>query len=77
MYIHGLWEAGNHRCGQELGRRHGEALQRRGGWGIGFNGETDAFVCTVQDAKLRLVAREEIPVERVLGRSGAGRSFPS
>lgn len=64
VYVHALWEAGNRRCGEEI------EPGRYGGWSIGFNGDTDAFVCTVRDAKLRVVAREEIPVEQVMGKSG-------
>jgi hypothetical protein len=68
MYVYALWEAGNYRCGEEM--------QRYGGWGIGFNGKTDAFVCTVRDAKLRVVAGKEIPVEKVMGASGGWPFFP-
>jgi hypothetical protein len=62
VYTKALWEAGNVRCGQEM--------ERYGGWGIGFNGETDAFVCLVTDAKVRVVARREVPVTEVLGKAG-------
>jgi hypothetical protein len=68
MYVHTLWEAGNNRCGELMGSY--------GGWQIGFNGRTDDFVCTVRDAKLRVVAQTEIPVENVMGRSGGWPFFP-
>jgi hypothetical protein len=64
IYVHALWEAGNRRCGDEV------QPGAYGGWGVGFNGETDAFVCTVRDAKLRVVAQKEIPLEEVMGTSG-------
>jgi hypothetical protein len=62
VYVHTLWEAGNARCGGEMAEY--------GGWGIGFNGETDAFVCSVHDAQVRVVAQKEVPIENVLGRLG-------
>jgi hypothetical protein len=68
LYIYALWKAGNYRCGKEM--------QRYGGWHIGFNGKTDTFVCTVNDAKLQVVAREEIPVDQVMGTSGGWPLFP-
>lgn len=68
MYIHVLWESGNHRCGREM--------EKYSGWGIEFNGRTDAFVCTVDDARGRVVARQEIPVEDLMGRSGSWPLFP-
>jgi len=68
MYVHVMWDNGNDRCGEKMGQY--------GGWAIGFNGETDAFVCTVDDAKGRVVAQEEIPVEEVMGRSGGWPLFP-
>jgi hypothetical protein len=68
LYIRTLWEAGNYRCGK--------VMEEYGGWHIGFNGETDAFVCTVHDAKLRVVAEREIPVENVMGKSGGWPLFP-
>jgi hypothetical protein len=61
IYAHGLWEAGFNRCAKEM--------ERYGGAGISFNGETDSFVCSVRDAKGRVVAEREVPVESVLGRS--------
>ena len=61
VYAHGLWEAGNNRCGREM--------EGYGGWRIGFNGDTDSFICSVHDAKGRVVARREVPVEEVIGRS--------
>jgi hypothetical protein len=69
MYAHTLWEAGNDRCGESMGRY--------GGWGIGFNGRTDAFVCTARDARGRVVARREVPVEHVMGNSGGWPLAPS
>jgi hypothetical protein len=71
MYDHALWEAGNRRCGEVL--RPGQS----GGWSIGFNGRTDAFVCTIHDAKVRVVARKEVPVEDVMGASGAVPYLPA
>jgi hypothetical protein len=68
MYVHTLWEAGNYRCAK--------VMESYSGWHIGFNGETDAFVCTVHDANLRVVAQQEIPVERVMGKSGRWPYFP-
>jgi len=68
LYVHALWEAGNRRCG--------EALAEYGGWSVGFDGRTDAFVCTVHDAELRVVARKDIPVEQVMGSSGGWPLFP-
>jgi hypothetical protein len=70
VYVHTIWEAGNHRCGTALGKAAGKKLDRHGGWHIGFNGQSDAFVCTVNDAKLRVVAQTEVPVQKVLGGSG-------
>jgi len=69
LYIRALWEAGDHRCGNEMAEY--------GGWGIGFNGESDAFVCTVHDADLRVVAQREVPVEEVMGRSGSWPFAPA
>jgi hypothetical protein len=68
MYLHALWETGNHRCGEQM--------MGYSGWHIGFNGETDAFVCTVRDGNLRAVAQKEIPVENVMGTSGRLPLFP-
>lgn len=67
-YVHTLWESGNFRCGKTM---------RSDGWGIGFNGKTDAFVCTVNDAQGRVVAQREIPVEEVMGKSGGWPYFPA
>lgn len=69
MYVHVLWEEGAQRCGQEMAGYSG--------WSVGFNGRTDAFVCTVNDAKLRVLARKEVPVEKVMGTSGAWPFFPA
>jgi hypothetical protein len=67
VYVKALWEAGDERCGKELAHY--------GGWEIGFSGDTDAFVCTVRDARLRIVAEKEIPVGKLIGRSGAWPYF--
>jgi hypothetical protein len=69
VYVKTLWEAGNVRCGKEMGQY--------GGWGIGFNGDTDSFVCTVRDARLQIVAEKEIRVEKLMGRSGSLPFFPA
>ncbi len=69
LYIRALWEAGDRRCGNEMAEY--------GGWHIGFNGESDAFVCTVRDADLRVVAQKEVPVEDVMGRSGSWPLAPA
>jgi hypothetical protein len=68
MYVHALWEAGNRRCGDEV------QPGAYGGWGVGFNGETDAFVCTVRDAKLRSSRRRRSRSRRSWGRPATGRS---
>jgi hypothetical protein len=55
-------EFGLYRCGEELaGYRDGIALAQYGGWHLGLNGETDAFVCTVRDAQVRVVAQRRCP----------------
>ena len=68
MYVHALWEAGFHRCGKEM--------ERYGGYHMGFNGETDAFVCTYRNSNARVVVRKEIPVGNVMGDSGGWPLFP-
>jgi hypothetical protein len=68
MYLHALWETGANRCS--------ERMQRYGGSAFGFHGDTDTYVCTVHDAKLRVVAQEEIPVGDLMGRSGSWPLFP-
>jgi hypothetical protein len=70
MYVHTLWEAGNYRCGTQI------TAEAYSGWGISFNGRTDAFVCTVRDDKFHVVARKEIPVGEVMGASGGWPFFP-
>lgn len=78
LYIRALWTSGNYRCGEALARYGGgKALSRYDGWHIGFNGKTDAFVCTVYDVKVRVVAQKEIPVEQLMGRSGSLPLFPA
>jgi hypothetical protein len=67
VYVKTLWEAGNDRCGKEL---PGKKVAQHG-WGIEFNGGSDAFVCTVRNARLQIVAEKEIPVEKLMGRSGS------
>ena len=78
MYVHALWTSGFDRCEKELAEyRGGNALARHGGYHVGFNGETDAFVCEVRDAKVRVVAQTELPVEQLMGRSGNWPLFPA
>jgi hypothetical protein len=76
VYTHAIWEAGNRRCGKELGKKAPNELQRRGGWAVGFDGESDAFVCTIYDSKVRVVAQTEVPVQKVLGGSGGLPLWP-
>jgi hypothetical protein len=77
LYVRALWSSGFYHCERELARYGGgKALAQYGGYHVGFNGETDAFVCTVRDAKVRVVAQTEIPVERLMGRSGSWPLFP-
>jgi hypothetical protein len=78
LYVRTLWDSGSYRCGKELAQYGGgEALSRYGGWHVGFNGKTDAFVCTVRDAKVRVVAQKDVPVEQLMGRSGSWPLFPA
>jgi hypothetical protein len=69
LYVRALWEAGLHRCGKEMAQY--------GGWHVGFNGQSDAFICTVRDARLRVVAQKEVPVEDVMGWSGSLPVLPA
>jgi hypothetical protein len=71
MYVHTLWEAGSYHCGKQV------TAEAYSGWGISFNGRTDAFVCTLRDDKFQVVARNEIPVGEVMGTSGSWPLFPA